>query len=118
MLVNGKKQYPIGLHLFLTDSGGITHKFHYFLPGVAGRVDPFVVPLPAGSIYQLRCPLNRFMQEDPPIGLIRPGQYKLSVSFEGRPVTKREANLDMIGLSLTQYWTGTISSGEISISVP
>ncbi len=120
MLANGKRQYPIGLHLLLTDSGGITHEFHYFPPeaGIAGRVDQFIVPLPAGSIYQLRCPLNRFMQKDAPFGLIGPGQYTLAASFEGRSVTQHETNMDMVGLSLTQYWTGTINSGKISISVP
>jgi hypothetical protein len=50
MLVNGRKQYPDTVVLILTDSQGKSQTLEFRGPaGVAGRVDPLSVPIPAGS---------------------------------------------------------------------
>jgi hypothetical protein len=120
-LANGKVHHPTGLELVLTEYDGGTNRFQYIpLGGIAGRVDPFVVPLPAGATFQICCPLKSFIQNNSNRwpGLMRPGQYRLAATFTGKVVNKEDANIDMVGLSLIQYWTGKAHSGEISISIP
>jgi RNA polymerase sigma factor (sigma-70 family) len=63
MLANGRKQYPSALRVTLTGAKVVRHLRRTFT-FVAGRVDPFVVPLPAGSRYTLRYDLAEFMDED------------------------------------------------------
>jgi len=51
MLANGKKQYPEAIILVITDSRGTFHEMGFAGDpwAIAGRVDPFVLPLPAGA---------------------------------------------------------------------
>jgi hypothetical protein len=120
-LANGKTHFPTALALTVTDSEGKTNRFRYAPPaaGIAGRVDPFVVPLPARAVYQIRCPLKSFIQNDPSKwpGSMTPGRYRLAVGFVGKPVNKTETNSDMAGLSLMPYLSGEVSSGESLISI-
>jgi len=109
MLANGGKQYPTALYLLSTDSNGNTRKMEFLGPvTVDGRMDPLVVPLPAGALYTLRCKLDNFSHDSL--------SNTLAIGFEGKPVTERDAASDMKGSSLMPYWTGMVKSGQISIS--
>jgi len=86
MLANGKEQYSTAVKLIFTDPNGKSYEFHNKIgrhPGIAGRIDPFVVPLAVGCTYVLRGKAAGFI------------------------------NLDMEGISLMPYWTGTIKSKEL-----
>ena len=57
MLANGKVQLPQNISLNVTDAAGQTRKLKFWdrrYAGVAGRLDDYVVPLPAGSTYMLK----------------------------------------------------------------
>src|SRR4029077_19626759 len=57
LIANGSRQYASAIELLLTDQKGKTWKFPTGDPGsVGGRVDPFVLPLPAGAMFIV--PLN------------------------------------------------------------
>jgi len=113
MLANGKYQYATAVKLIFTDHNGKSYEFHNNLgshPGIAGRVDPFVVPLGVGCTYVLRVDFDNFWFV--PVGISLPkGQYRVAAIFEGKAVD--HTNLDMEGISLMPYWTGTIKSKEL-----
>jgi hypothetical protein len=44
---------------------------------------------------------------------LRPGTYFLEAQFSGRGLTQPEANLDVKGLALMPYWTGSITSNRL-----
>jgi len=123
-IASGRNQYPFGIHLLLKSPNGKVQSLDYRGPaGIAGRVDPFLVSLPAGSTYTLSCNINQFTP-------LLSGRYKLSVQFEGNDGTttfQQDRNmainarpfaphLDML-VALTPHWIGVIRSGEISVSV-
>ena len=120
MLANGKIQLPTAIKLQVTDSQGGVHDLKYISSGAIGRVDPFVVPLSAGSMYWLRCASDDFaeLSSSKSLGHLQPGEYHLTVIFTGRSVEKQTANADLVGLSLMPYWTGTLSSGVGTFSLP
>lgn len=113
MLANGKEQYSTGVKLIFTDPNGKTYEFHNNIgrhPGIAGRVDPFVVPLAVGCTYVLRVDFDNYWLV--PVGISLPkGQYHVAAIFESKAVV--HTNLDMEGISLMLYWTGVIKSEEL-----
>jgi len=120
MLANGKMQYPMAIKLSLTDSSGRSFPLELIGPGIiAGRVDPLVVPLPPGATYSVPVDLAEYCS--PKANLWKPAQeparYKLRAIYTGVGVSQQEANLDLKGISLMNYWTGTIGSEVISFRV-
>jgi hypothetical protein len=120
LLANGKKQLPTAVRLTLLDAANKKHILKGNLGGVAGRVDPFVVPLPAGCRYTLPYALGESAEDDQAQRSARlpPGRYRATAEFTGESVTRRGTNRDMTGLALMRYWTGTVSSGEVTLTVP
>jgi RNA polymerase sigma factor (sigma-70 family) len=120
MLAGGKKHLPTAVRLTLTDAANKPRTLHFYghIPGVAGRVDPIVVPLPAGCRYTLRCVLDDYTDDDlTRRGVSLPaGRYRVAAEFRGQRV--EHTNADMPGLALMPYWTGTVTSGEVAVTVP
>jgi RNA polymerase sigma factor (sigma-70 family) len=119
MLANGKKQFPAALRLILTDAKGGVRTLHRQPGFIAGRVDPFVVPLAAGCRYTLRYDIADFLDEDvAKIGMPwAPGRYRAAVEFVGKAVIRQATNLDTTGLALMNYWTGTVRSAELPLEL-
>ena len=46
-----------------------------------------------------------------------PGRYKLSAEYVGAAVSRRQANLDMQGMALMPYWTGTVDSNTLPFTL-
>ncbi len=114
MLGNGKKQVPMAVRLIFTDSEGKKHIIRRNEPGVAGRVDPFVVPLPVGSRYSVI-----FREDlDGSIDPLPPGRYRVRAEFIGEAVGKKDVGADSTGVALLTYWTGTIQSDECQVTLP
>jgi hypothetical protein len=119
-LANGTRQYPTAVHLILTDSGGVTHRAELAEPAVVGgRLDPLVLPLPAGAALRLPLAFSKFALSDAAghlggIGLVAGERYTAMAELTGRAVRRAEANLDMKGLSLMPYWAGTATSDAIT----
>jgi hypothetical protein len=114
MLANGKKQLATAVGLTLTGADGKARPFSRKLVGVAGRVDPFVVPLASGCRYEVRCVLDQFAAADGDAPAA--GRYQASAVFVGEAVT-RDVNGDS-GPRLMTYWTGTARSAEVTLTVP
>lgn len=113
-LANGRRHLPTAVRLALTDAAGKAHPLGLREPGVAGRVDPFVVPLPAGGRYTLRCRLADYAAGD--AGLLPAGRYRATAEFSGAGVTR--TNPDAAHLALLRYWVGTATSGGAELIVP
>ena len=119
-LANGRNQYPNAVVLTLTDSQGKSRLFDLKEPAfVAGRMDPFVLPLPTGAAFSLPIDLERYWAAASKEFdyKLQPGTYSLEARFSGRSVTQPQANLDMKGLALMPYWTGTVTSNRLQFEV-
>ncbi len=118
MLANGKEQYSTAVKLIFTDANSNTYEFHNNIgrhPGIAGRLDPFVVPLAVGCSYVLSVNFDNHWFI--PIGTSLPkGQYRVTAVFKGKGVV--HTNLDMEGISLMPYWTGEIKSKKLLFKNP
>ena len=118
MLANGKEQYSTAVKLIFTGPNGKNYEFHNNIgrhPGIAGRVDPFVVPLAVGCTYILKVDFDNYWFV--PVGASLPkGQYRITAVFDGK--TADYINLDVEGMALMPYWTGTIKSKELPFENP
>lgn len=121
MLANGKKQYPNAIILNLTDAQGTSRRLDLKGAGfVAGRLDPFIVPVPVGATFSISVDLDNYWAaaskefEYKP----KPGIYSLDAEFTGRGVSQQQANLDVKGIALMPYWTGTVTSNQLRFEVP
>jgi hypothetical protein len=113
MLANGKVLLPDAVHLILIDSAGKSRELHFAdrrYPGVAGRIDDYAVPLRVGSSYSLRLSLDNFWcPETKEFRLqLKPGQYRVRSEFTGRGA--QFVNRDMEGITLMNFWQGTLQS--------
>jgi hypothetical protein len=113
-LANGQSYHPTALRL-LAFSKGKSRTFIYSIR-VAGRVDPFIVPLPAKSTYSVRISLNRFSDSETgePIDFTNK-DLRITAELVGEPVIK--TNPDLQGLALMSYWQGKIRSNDIQMSI-
>ena len=115
MLANGKFQYAAAVKLIITDSDGNEHEFwnnQGRVAGVAGRIDPFVVPLPAGCTYVLRVDCDNYWLGAGENSLNRDGG-DIRAEFEGREPAN--PNLDSRGIGLMTYWLGSVGSGRLEL---
>ena len=120
MLANGKVMFPEAVRLLLTDAQGATRELRYFdrrYPGIAGRVDDFIVALRSGSAYSIRLSLDRYgsaTAKEWDLKLI-PGRYRIQALFDGQGAMF--PNLDTQGIALLNFWKGTLRSNPLSFEV-
>jgi hypothetical protein len=119
MLANGARQYPTAITLTLSDEAGKQHHGVLAEPvGVAGRVDPLIVPLPNGASLRLALDISKYVYSaSGHIEDFRPDRtkrYTVEAQFTGHGVTPTEANLDVKGIALMPYWTGTLVSNTVA----
>ncbi len=120
MLANGKRQYPNAVALTLTDAQGKSRRLDLREPAmIAGRVDPFVVPIPVDATFSIPVNLDGYW---PAASKefdykLKPGTYSLEAQFTGRSVSQQEANLDVKGIALMPYWTETVTSNQLRFEV-
>ncbi len=120
MLANGRQQYPKDIVLIVTDSQGKARRFDLKEPHyVAGRLDPLIAPLPVGSTFSISVDLDNYWAAASSEFeyKLKPGTYFLEAEFSGRAVTQQEANLDVKGIALMPYWTGSIISNRLRFEV-
>jgi len=114
MLANGKEQYSSAVILIFTDPNGKSCEFHNNIgrhPGIAGRMDPFIVPLAVGCTYILRADFDNYWSLSPgglPLPLPK-GRYRVAAVFIGKAATFKQTGVYTQNL----YWNGTIKSKEI-----
>lgn len=119
MLANGKEQYSTAVTLIFTDPNGKSCEFHNNIgrhPGIAGRVDPFIVPLAVGCTYILRADFDNYWSISPsglPVSLPK-DRYRVVAVFNGKVATFKQTGVYTQEL----YWNGTIKSKEIIFESP
>ena len=113
MLANGRKQYPRAIVLIVTDSEGKSRVFDLREPWfVAGRVDPMIVPLPAGATFSLPVELDKYWAAaSKEFEYKFKGNYSIEAKFNGEKVPPRE------DLLLAPYWIGAITSNRLTFVV-
>ncbi len=120
MLANGKVMMPTAIHLILVDAKGGSRELLFSdrrYPGVAGRVDDFIVPLRAGSTYSLCLSLNDYWcpkTKEFQIAL-RAGEYRIHAVLDGQGA--QHVNSDTAGMKLMNIWQGRLSSAPIVIRI-
>jgi hypothetical protein len=45
------------------------------------------------------------------------GTYSIQARYTGKAVSQQEANLDVKGIALMPYWTGTVTSNQLPFDV-
>jgi len=118
MMANGKVQLPNRVAMKFSDAQGKTRLFHFGdkrYPGVAGRLDDYVLPLRAGSTYTLQLTLDQFWcQETKEISIpLLSGNNYLTAQFEGTGANA--VNLDMPGIKLMNFWFGKVESNTLTM---
>jgi len=120
MLANGKVHLPERIRLILTDAEGQARELHFSdrrFPGVAGRVDDYVLPLRAGSTYIIRLSLDDYWcAKTKEFRLkLKPGQYKVRAEFTGEAAN--HLNHDTRGIGLMNYWKGELQSDPVAFRI-
>jgi hypothetical protein len=112
-LANGKTYYPVAVRLIaVSGNGDETRTLEYPSPPVAGRVDPFVVPLIAGSSYTLPCPIDKYVDSETGDHIdLTVKDYWISADLTGEAIT--ETNQDLKGLTLMKFWEGKARSNKV-----
>jgi hypothetical protein len=119
-LNNCRSHHPDSLGLTARAGGEAPRRLIYFdgRGGIGGRVDPFVVPLPAGASYTLLCPFKNFVDPESLLPIdAKARDYRIAASLAGKPVTKNDVNLDTLGQTMIPCWQGTIHSNEVRASL-
>ena len=115
MMANGKVQLPDDVHINFTDAQGRSRVFKFAdkkHSGVAGRLDDYVVPLRAGSMYTFKLGLDEFWCPETiefEIPLL-PGKNQLAVQFHGSG-----ARLSNSDIKLMNFWLGNVESNTLTI---
>jgi hypothetical protein len=119
-LANGAKQYPEAVAYTLTTPDGRVLHLDPMEPAmIAGRVDPLIVPLPAGATFSFPVDLETYVAPKENVWKIHlaPGRYRLQAEYTGRAVSMPEANLDVKGIALMHYWVGTVTAAPVVFTV-
>jgi hypothetical protein len=79
------------------------------VPGVAGRLDFWLIPFPPGASYSVTVPARNFvltpsLSEWPFLAAPAELQMRLTTAPNEKP------NLDVLGLGLIHVWVGTLTS--------
>lgn len=116
MLGNGRIQRPEAIRLLLVDGTGDRRELHYAdpdVPGVAGRMDDYAVPLRAGSTYSIVLEIRDFWcpaTKEHAI-VLPPGAYKIHAQFTGA-VAQHDG-----GIPSLPFWTGTLESAATVVKI-
>jgi hypothetical protein len=114
----GRAQYVNAVEFTLTAPDG--RVLHLSPPGpcmFAGRVDPLIVPLPAGATFSFLVDLEEYSapNEIERLHLV-PGSYTLQANYTGSGVTP--GNVDCRGIVVMPYWIGTVTATPVVFTVP
>jgi hypothetical protein len=118
MLANGMTLLPTEVRLLVTDPAGTTRELTFFFPRVAGRVDPFTVPLRAGSTYVVRTWLREyFMPSTNNLNArLASGRNRIVARFEGRRT--QSGNSTIRDVDLLNFWQGVVESNAVEFDEP
>jgi hypothetical protein len=118
-LNNGESHHPQAFRFILTAKGEKPRTLIYFdgLPGVGGRADPMVVPLPARAGYTLRFALDSLVTPKTLEKVdLAAKDYRLAAELTGTSISAKEVNLDTMGQVSIACWEGKALSNQVRLS--
>ena len=80
---------------------------------IAGRMDHWVIALPAGATYALTLRAAEFVSTSATRTVAPPEELK--VRLTGRPITS-DLNVDMTGMKAWRLWAGSVTSNALRFS--
>jgi len=116
VLGNGRIQRPEAIRILIADGTGGQREMHYAdkdVPGVAGRMDDYPVPLRTGSTYSVALELGDFWcpKTKEHAIVLQPGTYEVRAQFLGAGAQHDG------GIPSLPYWTGTLESKHILVEI-
>jgi hypothetical protein len=112
-LANWEFHHPDAVRLFVRSKGNKTRTLIYSI-NVAGGLDPFVVSLPAGSSYTLRCAFDKYADSETGERIDLLGEdYWITAELLGEAITR--TNQDVQGLALMPCWQGKVRSNDVQL---
>jgi hypothetical protein len=114
-LSSGRWYLPRELVVEVQRSGrpGVEELIYAGPAGIAGRIDYWIVPLPAGATFTLTMHAADFIATAAP-RLVAPTD-ELRVRLSGRSITS-DLNVDMNGMRAWRLWTGTARSNPLRLA--
>jgi hypothetical protein len=117
ILGNDKTYLLQRVELTVRRTGAPDERLTYVDPsvaGIAGRVDPWLVALPAGASYSISVPARHFVS----LPDHAPGEFANAVKVQAQLTTHDmdNPNLDMQGLKFVKVWVGTLTSEWIDVA--
>ena len=111
MLANGKVMFPSAVELTLASADGTSRDLRFFDRPIAGRMDAYTVALRTGSLYIVRTSLDQYYATATNnFHVVMPaGTSRIAARLTG--MTPTVSNGDMTGVSLLNFWTGSVQSG-------
>lgn len=109
MLANGRKLIPSAITLVVTNADGNSTRLAYLIPGVAGRIDDFIAPLPSGAAYNLRLRMTDYTP-------LKRGTYRIHAELDAKGA--QHINSDSESAGLVAFWKGRLRSDEIDVEIP
>jgi hypothetical protein len=105
--------------LNVTEAGGATRKFKFRgADYVAGRLDPYLVSVPAHSTQAIELGIDQFWAPDSENYQslrLGPGKYDISLRFAGR--APRTINLDQPYIKQMSFWEGNLTSNTLPVAI-
>jgi RNA polymerase sigma factor (sigma-70 family) len=119
----GKKHWLMALRFHLTDNEG---RKRVLLPPLPTRDDladgpikaPLVMQLVGGGRYSISCDLSECVDPKDADTVIAPGKYRATAEFVGQRYLKSKTDTGpRTYWDILAYWTGTIQSAEIQVTL-
>lgn len=121
MLGNGRSQKPEAIRLLITDPEGRLRELHPQPYIVGGRVDPMLVPLPAGASYTIRCTLAQYVlgigKSLESAARLKPGAYRVRADYDPKRGCEFD-KWDVMSLVSACHWAGTVHSRDLGFNIP
>jgi hypothetical protein len=116
LLANGKRQFPQAIVLSVSDAAGKTFQLFPLQPGViAGRVDPYILPLPAGGLFSFPVDLKDYLVDlSSTNNHLKPGTYSLEARFTSQGAKDERVSRDA---RLMPLWAGTVKSNSLQFVI-
>jgi hypothetical protein len=111
-LGGGSEQYVNAVEFTLTaPNGRVLHLTPRGPCIIAARVDPLIVPLPAGATFSFLVDLEEYSDQIEELHLV-PGSYTLQANYTGRSAQGK------FDCRLVRYWIGTVTAAPVVFTVP
>lgn len=120
MLANGKVHLPDAVRLILTNASGQSRELHFSnkkYPGIAGRVDDYLVPLRSGSAYTIKLSLKDYWcpKSNEFTLALKSERYRVHAEFKGN--SAQHLNGDTEGLKVMPFWSGKSKSNVAEFQI-